>query len=227
VQDALSDVRGADPLPSPTEQQIGIMFTPYQSIQERNLSAKFCSGWNIVWLRTCYTPALDQRYLELEQTVGARIEGGCLESPDQILDDASLYAFIGTDQEILDQLLLRVPSLTDANGIQDEYGDGSVLLYGNGKNDPEAIEQSQWEDESGIRKVALDVQNVVYVVDDEAVRKNIVKAWWFDEFGKIVWDNIVEVPFSNLDGISGAMMDGQGFVDLVGEDSQRGDAFGS
>jgi hypothetical protein len=71
------------------------------------------------------------------------------------------------------------------------------------------------------------VQNVVYVVDDEAVRKNIVKVWWFDEFGKIVWDNIVEVPFSNLDGISGAMMDGQGFVDLVGEDSQRGDAFGS
>jgi hypothetical protein len=227
VRDALSEVRGADPLPSPTEQQIGMMFTPYQSIQERNLSAKFCCGWNIVWLRTCYTPALGQRYHELEQTVGVRVEGGCLESPNQILDNASLYAFIGTDQEILDQLLLRLPSLTDAKGIQDEYGDGNVLLYGNGKNDPEAIGQSQLDDESGIETAALNVQNVVYVVDEEAVRKNIVKVWWFDEFGKIVWDNIVGIACSNLAGILGAMMDGQGFVDLVGDDSQRGDAFGS
>jgi hypothetical protein len=226
VLDALSGVRGADPLPSPAEQQIGIMFTPHQSIQERNLSAKFCCGWNIIWLRTCYTPELSQRYLELEQTVGARVEGGCLESPDQVLDDGSLYAFVGTDQEILDQLLLRLPGMTDANGIQDVHGDGSFLLYGNGKNDPEVIEQSQADDGSVIKTVALNAQNVVYVVDDEAIRNNVVKVWWFDEFGKIVWDNIVEVPDSNLDEKLGAMIDGQGFADLVGKDSKRGDAYG-
>ncbi|KAI8939183.1 hypothetical protein NX059_005016 [Plenodomus lindquistii] len=223
MRDAPSEIRGVDPLPSPTEEQIVHIFKPYRSNHERNLSAKFCCGWDTLWLRTCYTLALSQQYLELEQAVGVRVEGSCLENSNHVLNDASLYAFIGTDQQVMDQLLLRLPGLTDSQGIQDEYGDGSLLLYGNGKNDAEAIEKSESGDERQVKTVALNVQNFVYAVDDEAEENNIIKVWWFDGFGKIVWDNIADVPESNLDGILGAIMNGQGFADLVGEDSQRGD----
>jgi hypothetical protein len=220
----LSEVTGATPLPSPTTEHIHRIFAPHQTAQERNLSAKFCSGFNIVWLRTCYAPSLSQAYRKLEHAAGARIEAGCLESPHHILDDASLYAFKGSHQQVLHQFLLRMPGLTDAQGIIDEYGDESLLLYGNGKNDPEAIERAEADDEyEEIKKVELDVQNLVYVVDDEAVQKSMIKIWWYDEFGKIIWDNIAKIPDSDLDGVLGAIMDGQGFVDLVGEDSQRGD----
>ncbi|KAF2134919.1 hypothetical protein P153DRAFT_12612 [Dothidotthia symphoricarpi CBS 119687] len=224
VLDALSEVGGAAPLPSPTEEQIGRIFAPHQSIQECNLSAKFCSGWNTVWLRTCYSPSLTQKYREIEQTMGARAEVGCLESPDHVLDESSLYGFRGSDQEVLDQLLLRIPCLTDAHGVVDEYGDGSLLLYGSGQNDPGAIKHAE-EDEAfeEIRKLGLNVQNFVYVVDDEAVEKNLVKIWWFNEFGKIIWDNVSVAPYSDLSGMLGAIQDGQGFEELVGEESQRGD----
>jgi hypothetical protein len=197
---------------------------PHQSAQERNLSAKLCSGWNIVWLRTCYEPSLEQAYRDLERSAGARADVGCLEGPEHILDDASLYAFVGSDQQVLDQLLLRLPGLTDAKGVMDEYGDGSVLLYGSGKNDPEAIERAEKDDVCReLRLVELNVQNFVYVVDDEAVQKGLVKIWWFDERGNIVWDNVAALPNIDLDGMLGAILDGQDFVDLVGEDSQRGD----
>jgi hypothetical protein len=224
IIDFLSEVQGAASLPSPTSEQISRMFIPHQSTQERNLSAKFCCGWNTVWLRTCYEPSLDQAYRDIERAAGARIEGGCLESPELILDNASLYAFEGSDQEVLDQLLLRLPGLTDAQGIVDDYGDGSVLMYGSGKNDPEAMERADADDVCReLRLVELDVQNFMYVVDDEAVERGLVKIWWYGEKGNIVWDNVAAMPDANLDGMLGAIMDGQGFVDLVGEESQRGD----
>jgi hypothetical protein len=156
----------------------------------------------------------------LEKEAGAMAEVGCLESPAHVLDDAALYAFDGTDQEVLDQLLLRMPGLTDAMGITDEFGDGSLLRYGNGKNDGDAVERA--ETGGDIARVELEVQNCVYVVDQEALEKGMVKIWWFDEHGKIVWDNVARVPESDLCGARGAMLHGQGLVDLAGEDSLRG-----
>jgi len=144
---------------------------------------------------------------------------GCLTDPNNVLDNPALYAFTGTDQEVLGQLLLRIPGLTDAKGILDEYGDGSFLAYGSGKNDPDEIERAV---DDGLRTVAMEVQNFIYVVDQEAVEKDIIKVWWFDESGKIVWDNTTTID-ADLSGIIGSFMDGQGFVDVVGEDSQRGD----
>jgi hypothetical protein len=200
----LAEVSHTPPLPTPTPHQLIHLFTPHQTPCERNLSA-----------------SLSQVYRTLEKEAGARVEGGCLESPAHILDDAALYAFNGTDQEVLDQLLLRMPGLTDAMGIMDEFGDGSLLVYGSGKDDGDAIERA--EKGGDIARVELEVQNFVYVVDQEALEKGIVKIWWFDEHGKIVWDNVARVPESDLCGMTGAMLDGQGFVDLVGEDSLRGD----
>jgi hypothetical protein len=219
VQDVSSEVPGAARLPTPTREQVNRIFTPHQTIQERNISARCCYGWNIVWLRTCYAPALAQKYLELERSVGAKVDMGCLTNPTNVLDDPALYAFQGTDQGVLDQLLLRIPGLTDNKGILDEYGDGTFLAYGSGKNDPDEIERAE-DDE--LRIVALEVQNFMYVVDDEAVEKGIIKVWWFDEFGKIIWDNTTTADV-DLSGIIGGFMDGQGFVDVVGEDSERGD----
>jgi hypothetical protein len=152
---------------------------------------------------------------------GARVEGGCLESPAHILDDEEVYVFEGTDQEVLDQLLVRMPGLTDAMGVVDEYGDGSELMYGNWKNDDDVIARAEAGGE--IHKVGSEVQNFVYVLDEEAVAEDIVKIWWFNEFGKIVWDNVAKIGESDLQGLRGAVMGGQGFVELVGEESQRGD----
>jgi len=231
VQDALDEVPGAVSLPSPTTKQVDEIFAPHQTIQERNISRRYNSGWNIVWLRTCYKPSLAQSYAKLAQLSGANIEDGCVESLDHVLDNHVLYEFHGLDQEVLDQLLLRIPGLTDGLGILDEYGDGSKLIYGS------AIYQTDMEgDEShcangidtdqelcDIREVANRVQNYVYVADEEAIEKSRVKIWWFDEFGKIIWDSYAEIPDSDLDGLRGAMMDGQDFVEIVGEDGKRGD----
>jgi len=109
----------------------------------------------------------------------------------------------------------------------DEYGDGSVLLYGSLKNDPEAIERIEaFEDEEfkEISKVGLNVQNFVYVVDDEAVEKNFVKVWWFDEFGKIIWDNAM-APESDLKRMLGPNLGRQTFAEMIG-DYRRGDVIG-
>jgi hypothetical protein len=55
------------------------------------------------------------------------------------------------------------------------------------------------------------------------LRRAGVKIWWFDEFGKIIWDSYAGIPDSDLDGLRGAIMDGQGFLEIVGEDGKRGD----
>jgi hypothetical protein len=215
IEDAMAGISGAALLPSPTREQIDEMFAPQQTIEEREISRKFNSGWNAVWLRTCYKPSMAQRYFELARLAGADYEGGCVESLNHVLDDHSLYDFQGSEQGVLDQLLLRMPGLTDGSGIMDEYGDGSELVHSS------AIYQS--EREGDVRDVGNRVQNYVYVADEEAIEKSRVKIWWFDEFGEIVWDNYTEIPDSDLDGLRGASMDGQGFLEIVGEDGKRGD----
>jgi hypothetical protein len=227
----IAEVSGAAPLPCPTEEQVDEIFAPHQTVQERKISSKFNSGWNVVWLRTCYKPAMDQSYCELSRLAGASYDGGCVESVDHVLDDASLYDFRGSDQEVLDQLLLRIPGLTDGSGIKDEYGDGSELVYGSAiyqskreRDESEDTGDDKTNEESlDIRAVGNRVQNFVYVADEEAIGKSRAKIWWFDEFGKIVWDSYAEIPDSDLDGLHGAIMDGQDFVEIVGEDAKRGD----
>jgi hypothetical protein len=215
IEDALAGISGAAPLRSPTREQIDEIFAPHQTIEEREISRKFNSGWSVVWLRTCYKPSMVQRYFELARLAAAEYADGCVESLNHVLDDHSLYDFQGSEQGVLDQLLLRLPGLTDGLGIMDEYGDGSELVYGS------AIYQS--EREGDVRDVGNHVQNYVYVADEEAIEKSRVKIWWFDEFGKIIWDSYAGIPDSDLDGLRGAIMDGQGFLEIVGEDGKRGD----
>jgi hypothetical protein len=140
-----------------------------------------------------------------------------------VLDDASLYSFEGSDQEVLDQLLLRIPGLTDAQGVLDEYKDGSVITYASGKNDPDSLRivealEGQLKE---VSKVGLLVQNMVFVVDEDAVQRNVVKVWWFDEFGKILWDNYMR-PESKLRWVIGPVLGEHTLEDMVG-DTKRGD----
>jgi hypothetical protein len=151
--------------------------------------------------------------------VGIRVSDMALESEGHILDDELLYGFEGTDQEVLDQLFLRIPGLTDAGGVLDEYGDGTLLVGGRGSRSPPNPRNSE------IEQAEEQIENFIYVVDKEALEKNVVKVWWYDEFGKIVWDNIVEAKSSNLDGVMGAIMDGQGFGDWIEEGSARGEVW--
>jgi hypothetical protein len=70
-----------------------------------------------------------QRYFELARLAGPEYEDGCVESLNHVLDDHSLYDFQGSEQGVLDQLLLCMPGLTDGSGVVDEYGDGSELVH--------------------------------------------------------------------------------------------------
>jgi hypothetical protein len=164
IEDAMAGISGAAPLPSPTREQIDEVFVPHQTIEEREISRKFNSGWNAVWLRTCYKPSMAQRYFELARLAGAEYEGGCVESLNHVLDDHLLYDLQGSEQGVLDQLLLRMPGLTNGSGIMDEYGDGSELVYGS------TIYQS--EREGDVRDLGNRVQNYVYVADEEAIEKS-------------------------------------------------------
>jgi len=144
IQDAPDEVPGA------ITKQIDKVFAPHQTIQERNTSRRYNSGWNTVWLRTCYQPSMAQSYAELAQLSGANIEDGCVESLDHVLDNHALCDFHGSDQAVLDQLLLRIPGLTDGLGILDEYGDGSKLVYGS------AIYQTDMEGDESHRTGGVD-----------------------------------------------------------------------
>lgn len=70
-----------------------------------------------------------QSYFRAVRLASAEYEGGCLKSLTHVPDDHSLYELLGSKQEVLNQLLLRMSGLTDGPGNMDEYRDGGELVY--------------------------------------------------------------------------------------------------
>ncbi|KAF9888289.1 hypothetical protein FE257_008859 [Aspergillus nanangensis] len=110
----------------------------HQTAHERNISLVSCTGWQTVWLRTCYNPDLANKYEEMKRE--SEIPGWGI-SGNKILDDLSRYDF-DNSKDSWRQVLIRVPGITDFYGVWDIDGGGSSdMRYHSGQDGEEIIAQ--------------------------------------------------------------------------------------
>lgn len=169
-----------------SERHVQILRT-HQTVKERNFTADRQSGIQTVWLRTCYDKDLAEKYEDMFRW--AEIAG------DQYLDDSTRYAFDDGRADHWRQVLLCMPGITDSQGITDNEGDGSILEYLSGLNDPEMRAQAENLEDEGLRTLALkelEFQAVLYLVDREALQTGLVKMIWLDEYGLNAWENVLD-----------------------------------
>jgi hypothetical protein len=130
-----------------------------------------------VWIRTCYATDLQAAYDEI-------IEAGLREdeNPDGllVLDNEDLY---GSYEEDWTKVFLRLPMLPDA------------VYYS--EDDPKKDEPTDTRDPPSdeaylpLRNASTQDKQVVYVVDEQALRTNLVKLIYLDTHGNAVWHNTI------------------------------------
>jgi hypothetical protein len=136
---------------------------------------------------------------------------------DCILDDDILYAFEDGTPDSWRKVLVRMPGLTDFQGVEDYGGDGCDIQYSSGQNDESnlaEIKEEGDEDTSFLSKLGVQVQTTVYLLDREAFTTALIKAFWVDEHGQTLWENRVEP--STLTALSMAQYDSCGLAEIVG-----------
>jgi hypothetical protein len=144
-------------------------------------------------LRTCYDPALQSQYDELLRASGA---GGDLAmGPEWILDNAARYDFGSERSEIVARLVRRIPSLCDPYraSVEEDY-------------DVYRVEDQESGHESELVRASNRVRSGVCVVDEEAIRKQMVKIFWLGEHGQCLWHN--EVAPDMVEAMSGVFKGG-------------------
>jgi hypothetical protein len=100
----------------------------------------------------------------------------------RILDNEDLYGILGSD---LEGLFLRMPLLPDADGYPACEGedDNKVELFGEPPEDETMLP---------LYNAMIKETLVIYVLDEEALQKKMVKLKWFDIGGNSVWWNWIE-----------------------------------
>lgn len=161
----------------PTQEQIDRVLAPHQTHRERNLSLLIALDLSMpVWIRTCYARDLQDAW---EKTLENAAE---LEEVDDVLllDDEGLYSGYGEEWA---KILLRLPLLPDAvpytredpNLDEGEY-------YGKPPDDERFMPMYE---------AARRSKQVVYLIDEEALRNNVVKILYLDIHGHAVWHNTI------------------------------------
>jgi hypothetical protein len=180
----------------PTQEQINRVLAPHQTIKERNLSQNVASVLNDpLWIRTCYAPDLQAVY---EQMIEAGLRDS--ENPDRllVLDNEELYGGFGDDWA---KVFLRLPLIPDA-----------VIYYG---GDPELddvpvdVEQPAEEKYLPLFQAWLKDKQAVFLVDEQALRTNLVKVLYLDDHGQAVWQNTIspeEIEYFEGNYTKGSML---------------------
>ncbi|PKY05238.1 hypothetical protein P168DRAFT_252492, partial [Aspergillus campestris IBT 28561] len=212
----------AESTPPELNEEITRVLATHQTSHERNISLVSCEGLQTVWLRTCYDPDLTGKYEEMKQE--SEIPGWGV-SGDKILDDPSRYDFDdgsgGPDS--WRRVMVRVPGLTDFRGVFDMNGDGTNLQYISGQNDEDTVarahESEKWRD---LSLAQLRIQVGLYLLDREAIASGFIKVLWLDEHGQIAWENRLDPFTSELDRLTGSLLNATSLVELAGYDGTRG-----
>jgi hypothetical protein len=162
----------------PTQEQADRVLAPHQTIRERNLSQHVASRMNDpLWIRTCYAPGLQAVY---DQMIEAGLRDS--ENPERllVLDDEELYGGFGDDWT---KVFLRLPLIPDA-----------VAYFG---GDPEQddvpldLEQPDEETQLPLFLASLQDKQAVFLVDEQALRTNLIKVLYLDIHGQAVWHNTI------------------------------------
>ncbi|KAI0856095.1 hypothetical protein F4860DRAFT_426685 [Xylaria cubensis] len=160
-----------------TADHMNRVLVPHQTVRERNLSTRTGSAHRSpVWLRTCYCPELASVYtkwcIDLEYELGHWA---------WVLDDEALYAPFAFNWS---RVLLRVPAIADA--VRYTYEDDGNLW------DPREDCEPPGQDEE-FKKMFYEAmvkeKTMLFLVDEEALRDELIKVLWLDINGACVWDN--------------------------------------
>lgn len=148
----------------PTQEKINRVLVPHQTAQERNLAE---SSGDHSWLRTCYEPRLASAYTEMTGVYLHVVNNAHL-----VLNNETLYSDLGSD---LTGLFTRAPQLP----VSDNYLES------------EDFDEEQLEDESMILlfNASKDERLLIYLLDEEALQKKMIKLTWFSLGGKLLWWN--------------------------------------
>jgi hypothetical protein len=162
----------------PTQEQINRVLAPHQTIKERNLLNHVSSHLHDpFWIRTCYAPELQAAWEEI-------LEEGLAEWKDLdellVLNDENLYGGYGSDWT---KIFLRLPMLPDA----ELYYPDRVKV----DEEKSYLEPPKDEKLMPIFKASLADKQVVYLVDEEALKKKLVKLIHLDLRGQVVWHNTI------------------------------------
>jgi hypothetical protein len=174
-------------------------------MRERLIGANAHSGTSDpIWLRTCYDADFEPRYEELAEGAELFDWGGVDRA--QVLDDPKLYAWDGPDE--LTNILNRIPGMCDSiqSNIEGDYEDYEDL-----------IAQSDAPPRDGILEVERASDHVVtllYVINREAIKEQLVKIMWLDAHGNVVWRNRITPCSIRL--FRGGLMGGHTLMDAVG-----------
>ncbi|KAJ2970859.1 hypothetical protein NUW58_g9575 [Xylaria curta] len=204
------DARGRHPYhsqdtPHPTtatSTQMERVLAPHQTLQERNLSLRTELGRGApVWLRTCYSRVLAETYAEWCEEVDLETIVG---HASQILDDENLYSPFADDWS---GILLRVPAIADTV----RYMDNETEIYEERYESPGSGEEFK----RPLFEAKVKEKTMLFLVDEEALRTNMVKLLWLDVHGRCVWENRLRPD--NLLEFHGRMFEGGSLADLYRE----------
>ncbi|RSM08483.1 hypothetical protein CDV31_008120 [Fusarium ambrosium] len=186
-----------------TQDNIARVLQPHQTIQERNICANRWGLATPVWVRTCYEPALEDEYEDLKEDWACEGDGLLGACPEEyfLLEDAALYD-AGPDYDrdhIVRTIVTRLPSL----------GDFYPYPHKLERKEEELEELKGQEGEvSNYKLVAASckAEAVLYVLDAEAIRENLIKLMWLDGNGNRIWNNKIEP--SSMEGMRATFSDG-------------------
>ena len=144
-------------------------------MHERNAALSTTGGrLSPIWLRTCYAAELTESYLTLVPNWLDNIM-----DPSEVLDDEAMYSDLAGDWR---QIFLQVPSIPDV-----------VQILGDPDLEDVAIPDDEWgEPEEEYQRPVHEAQKreetLIYLLDEEALREQVVKVMWLDKHGNCVWD---------------------------------------
>ncbi|KAK2809650.1 hypothetical protein FQN50_003707 [Emmonsiellopsis sp. PD_5] len=217
------------PGPRPSTAQISRVLAPHQTIQERNVSARMNGSGSYahgppIWLRTGGYDADDGG--EVEGRYWGMYRAAGIDECEGVLDDGGLYGGGNGDggDAWRRRILLRLPQLVNTDVVLDDPGNEGD--YRRTNFDVEWVEQGGGgggeeggdNDDDDVRNSAFDVQvklrNIIYLLDDEAIREGFIKVKWLGEYGDVVWENKL-APEEMGSGLLGGLASGLFLHELV------------
>lgn len=185
-------------LPPLNPESISRVLAPFQTIHERNAALSAPNGRNSpIWLRTSYVAGLADNYEvpnELHNIVRAQ----------DVLDNEKLYNNLADDWR---KIFLRVPSMPDTDQSSPDAPDEYVY------EDPDEEWGPAPEEEykCAVHKAQKLEKTMLYLLDEEALRENLVKVMWIDAHGNCVWDFKVQ----DLESFQGPLKSGLSLYEII------------
>ena len=161
----------------PTQEQIARVLAPYQTIDERNKLQYLVSHMHKpLWIRTCYATELQPTWESILAAANS-LNGGEVEEGAVVFDSEDLYRDCAEDWKTV---FLRLPMLSDRQHYDNQL-EWDLQHGGCEGHDDKAY--------SALHEAGIKEEQSIYVVDEEALRENLIKLIYVDYHGNVIWHN--------------------------------------